>query len=599
MLEIPTESQSTLRYGFCNRNSSALKIALTVLEGRRPFRENAGTGVAIVMSEFNWLHISDWHEGAPNFDRSVVLKRLLEDIEARGRINHALAHIDLVIFSGDVAHSGKKDEFDRASSSLINPLKKILGSHVKFVIAPGNHDLDRTSLGSTPAEWRTQLSVNSDNRSAAIGQMLCDDVRSPALWSPFKAFYKFCSEHDFDYGRNGFVKSSVFDKVGSKIGICAVNSALCCARHEVRGKDEPAAALWDYGTLSVSEQQVRAAIDAVEHCDLRILVLHHPLSWLHPDEQPILDQLISANFDLVLHGHEHLPRFTSIENNISDVKYIPAGAAFERRLPTDPRFTSSINFGCFSVVSREGRVFHRRWFEERDRWDADDRHWEGGFTNFVVRPKNGSFAKNRNAVASIQKLYNRYFSKRPAKRAEITIIHEKVLIEGRDYLQATIRYRLDLYPGPSEEFRFGTIANKRILESASEAVRSRAYELISLLPNTPRLENDENFPNKKIGTVEIGTDQALIEYQYRILEKMDGLWYFSLQRFVDQVKINIKKSPDLRYEYLSIGGFPNLTLGEDNLLSFETMESDIGHLPHQGVVLQWYDSDKVSSDNLG
>src|SRR4051812_49596890 len=30
-----------------------------------------------VMAEFKWLHLSDWHQGKENFDRSLVLEKLL------------------------------------------------------------------------------------------------------------------------------------------------------------------------------------------------------------------------------------------------------------------------------------------------------------------------------------------------------------------------------------------------------------------------------------------------------------------------------------------------------------------------------------------
>ncbi|GEM_PF-5892252 len=540
------------------------------------------------MDEFNWLHLSDWHQGAPDSDRTVVLEHLFKDIKSRDALHSSLAHIDAVILSGDVTNSGKKDEFEKVTSTLMRPLKELFGSHVKFIIAPGNHDLDHETLNEIPGPWIDPLIVFSTNRNKKMGDMLNDNKKIPVIRSQFGEFYRFCDDHGFPYG-NSFVKAEIFEKIDYKIGVCAINSAICCARHNLRaaGRDDENP-YWDYGALAVTERQIRAAIASVENCDLKILVLHHPLSWISVEEQPLLDQLISANFDLVLHGHEHLPRFMSIENNISDVKFIPAGTMFEKRIPENPRFTNAINYGTYSVVKREGRIYHRRWFEERDQWDTDDRYWIGGFTNFVLRPKNHSFRKNRSVVASIQKQYNTFFSKRPAKKVEITLRHQPVEISGQTYIQATVRYRLDLYPGEKEEFRFAWIKNKRIAESSQEEVSRKAYEFISITPFAPRFEDDEENQNLKFGIVDLGTEEVSIEYEFRMLEQTDGVWYFSLNRFVDVVKIIIVKSPSVRYEHQSLGGFPPLKLIEDNILGVETMESNIGHLPHQGVMVQWY-----------
>src|SRR3954468_17075749 len=43
----------------------------------------------------SWLHISDWHQGLPDFDRSVLLQGMLEDIRARSSFDSELSDIDL------------------------------------------------------------------------------------------------------------------------------------------------------------------------------------------------------------------------------------------------------------------------------------------------------------------------------------------------------------------------------------------------------------------------------------------------------------------------------------------------------------------------
>jgi hypothetical protein len=66
------------------------------------------------MSGLTWLHLSDWHQRGKDFDRRVVRDALIKDIERRTAINPALAKIDLIVFSGDIAFGAKPEEYRAA-----------------------------------------------------------------------------------------------------------------------------------------------------------------------------------------------------------------------------------------------------------------------------------------------------------------------------------------------------------------------------------------------------------------------------------------------------------------------------------------------------
>ena len=51
------------------------------------------------MARLTWLHLSDWHQRGPDFDRQVVRDALIQDIRQRPRIDPCLARIDFIIFS--------------------------------------------------------------------------------------------------------------------------------------------------------------------------------------------------------------------------------------------------------------------------------------------------------------------------------------------------------------------------------------------------------------------------------------------------------------------------------------------------------------------
>jgi hypothetical protein len=169
-------------------------------------------------------------------------------------------------------------------------------------------------------------------------------------------------------------------------------------------------------------------------------------------------------------------------------------------------------------------------------------------------------------------------------------------LASSDSLKRPFGISWDLYPGPAEQFCFGTITNKRTSELPSKAVREQAYKIISILPKPhAAAPTKQKASNKRIVSVTLPTDEASLEYQYELLNCEDDIWFFSLKRFIDKVKIIIEKESGYEYEFLPLGGFPELHPGPDGILSYETIESGAGHLPHQGYLVQWYPTGRGSS----
>jgi 3',5'-cyclic AMP phosphodiesterase CpdA len=58
-----------------------------------------------------WLHLSDLHFRVTEdkFESELIYDRLLEDLK------HIEEHIDLVFVTGDIAYSGRTEEYERAS----------------------------------------------------------------------------------------------------------------------------------------------------------------------------------------------------------------------------------------------------------------------------------------------------------------------------------------------------------------------------------------------------------------------------------------------------------------------------------------------------
>lgn len=534
---------------------------------------------------FNWLHLSDWHEGKPEPDRDLLLNRLLLDVRARAALNKTLKEIDAVIFSGDMAFSGKKDEFSRVQTSLINPLKKEFGPECVFIFCPGNHDLNRTKADNHNPN--IQNAIIEKQLGGRLDELLSNKDDRENVLRPFIEYYSFCRQNGFPYIKNSLVNARKFD-YGRRVGVVSVNTSLCCGKFKVLSRlNNFEQDRWDYGFLSLTEKQIDDARDMIADCELKILAMHHPIGWLHEGEQAIIEHSIVSEFDIVLHGHEHLPRFIAYEGNAGEIKMVPAGASYGGRNSPNPRYTNAYNFGHVSLEDLSGTVFHRRWFEERRRWDRDDRYWDTGESQFVIRSNTKFDRGNRRYFFNIQRMYTKDAYKRPARRADIQVKHELLKIDEREFVSASVGIRFDLYPGGVEECPVRTAIDKRVERIRDPAVKQKAFEFVSMKPPL-------TFENREGGTFHgsafVGTDDSEIDYRYQCLEPISGVWTYTLRRFADVFRFTIKMDPNLEYEFVPFGGFPNVELNE-NFMGLHEFVSDAGHFPFQGLLVQWYKRD--------
>ena len=86
-----------------------------------------------------WLHLTDLHTGHSNESQRTALRSLIASIQKAA----GTGPFDLVLFTGDLAYSGRPEEYAVLKSQLIDPLRSTpLFANAQFVATPGNHDLD-------------------------------------------------------------------------------------------------------------------------------------------------------------------------------------------------------------------------------------------------------------------------------------------------------------------------------------------------------------------------------------------------------------------------------------------------------------------------
>ncbi len=333
------------------------------------------------MNGLTWLHLSDWHQQGRDFNRSVVRDALLADLRQRASIDPMLAEVDFVVFSGDVAYYGKAEEFESARRELFEPVLEILGlTPDKLFIVPGNHDLSREHVDEMlPEALKSPFTKEED-----VQKWLTDEMRRNRALEPFEEFTRFVSGYT---GQKPAAYANTWSGfIGNQtVGIVCLNSSWMCGRNkDANGRVN------DYGFLTLGEPQLHEALAAIEGADLRLAVLHHPFTWLAHFDCNRIEERLKRECHFILHGHEHVPNFNLGHGLSGQCAVIPAGAGWESRTATDPRYTNAYNFVRVDFESGRGVIFLRRWSDRRNAWIEDADSHAGGKYPFSLPKELGA-----------------------------------------------------------------------------------------------------------------------------------------------------------------------------------------------------------------
>lgn len=236
------------------------------------------------------LHFSDIHASNNPLKGQTrqFLERLkdsfLDDLES---FNGA----DSIIFSGDLTFAGKEEEFELCRNELIDPVREALGlSNEAIFMAPGNHDVDRAGFSFS---YKKAIKSLRDDYDAGEIKELQDELLSHerlpfANWLNFIGeFYKNC--------QNVIEVSEFYQSYRhGEVGIACLNSGWSSIGEQ------------DRENLFIGEHQIDAALKSIKGFKEKVIIMHHPLEWLHPEERRLLSAKITGNkVSTVFYGHMH------------------------------------------------------------------------------------------------------------------------------------------------------------------------------------------------------------------------------------------------------------------------------------------------------
>lgn len=227
-------------------------------------------------------HISDLHI---KNEASVALERIPLIAGAIGSQITRPTNV-IIAVSGDIAFSGKADEYALAAQALERLLVSLESwdTSSKFLlVSPGNHDCDFDAI---PSVVQSALIKDIQEGSTQIVSISTELVRTQVDFNLFRDVVCTSSRKV-----NELLSVVELDLQGRKILVHLVNSAWTSRVHEV-----PGSLRMPLGSLP----------EIVEDADLSIAIVHHPLNWYAPGDARHFSEWLDTHVDMALWGHEHM-----------------------------------------------------------------------------------------------------------------------------------------------------------------------------------------------------------------------------------------------------------------------------------------------------
>jgi len=305
-----------------------------------------------------FLHLSDIHfskRSSSTYDPDLDLRKELVADAVR-----TLADVKIcsgILVTGDIAFSGKADEYAKAKDWL-GELRKLLGCTEEAVwVIPGNHDVDRDVIRKSGIIQDKHQLLRQGDFENQIRRLHDDEEAFEAIHRPLAGYVKFASGYEcLPKPKHLYWEDDIDLNDKSILRVRGCNSAFVCGE-----KDDE-----NLNRMVVGRNQM---LPSNEPGVVNLLMCHHPLEWL-VDRDALKDSL-KARTRVCLFGHKHAQR---IERS-DDTLFVMAGAVHPER--NEGKWEPRYNFLGLSVVSSAGQrhlavdIWPRIWDDLQKVFKAD------------------------------------------------------------------------------------------------------------------------------------------------------------------------------------------------------------------------------------
>ncbi|NFO58523.1 metallophosphoesterase [Clostridium botulinum] len=320
------------------------------------------------------IHLSDIHLKT---DTDKITKKMNFLVDALKNKCIELEYI-LIIITGDIAFSGKNEEYEIAYciiSDLKNELEKYIKKDIDILFAPGNHDCN----------FEENNSVRDTVIKSILREEIIDDDKIKVCCSIQNNYFKFIKNFEnknleviFQDKLISINKYSIREKY---IYFIMLNTAWLSGINE------------EYGRIYFPVDIYK---DKLEQCNdgITITFFHHPTKWCHPDAANYLDDKIECISDFILQGHEHVnSEYTKITND-NKVVYIKGAALQESSDQDESSFNTVVINYSTGMYMQNIYNFNNEKYEKSGKND---------WINYseIVRKKKKKFSMNEDNIKFI------------------------------------------------------------------------------------------------------------------------------------------------------------------------------------------------------
>lgn len=210
--------------------------------------------------------------------------------------------IDFVFFTGDLIDKGGKDfketkiALNEFNKNIIQPILEKLNLNVsRFIICPGNHDINRFADTKIDENGLKNTLNNTEEVINFINER--EKEKSFKYIKRIEDYKNFELElyKDIDIEKNHsiFNFSLKYNINGLSVGVSSLNSSWRCYDDD------------DYGNILIGENQINNNFKFIKDCQVKIALIHHQLDWVSKIEKGIITSHLNKNYDIILSGHVH------------------------------------------------------------------------------------------------------------------------------------------------------------------------------------------------------------------------------------------------------------------------------------------------------
>jgi predicted MPP superfamily phosphohydrolase len=309
-------------------------------------------------------HLSDLHAVAgpekDSFGQERVVKALLKSLDELSGSTPP----DLIVFSGDLSTNGTESALAQGRRLLLEPLADRFGG-VPILLAPGNHDVDRSRVDTALHAGLKQVLTSRE----AVQERLAAETHAREARRGLTAWDTLTEE--WDPGLNAIHLGPHCSAY--RLECKGLSLAIGCFDTAWRAIGGPE----DQGHLILGADYVREFVDSTDDADLRIAVFHHPPDWLADFDAGGVRTALEQGHCLVLTGHNHKPDPSLLVTIRGDALYSQAPCVYD-----SPSYANGYSLIDIDAGKRTTVVTLQRWFPETDRFGPDTRANPDGSQSF-------------------------------------------------------------------------------------------------------------------------------------------------------------------------------------------------------------------------